>query len=57
MAKGSGGIVPPEPLFLSPKTGGPMKKKTKKDVIAFRKSCKADGTGLSHYILMDPKTK
>lgn len=32
-----------------------MNKKTKKDVIAFRKSCKADGTGLSHYILMDPK--
>lgn len=36
-----------------------MKKKTgkEKDVIAFRKSCKADGTGLSHYILMDPKTR
>ncbi|GFK94512.1 hypothetical protein NNJEOMEG_02358 [Fundidesulfovibrio magnetotacticus] len=32
-----------------------MKGKHKKDVIAVRKSCKADGVGLSHYILMDPK--
>ena len=29
----------------------------KKDVIAYRKSCKAKGTGLSHYILMDRKAK
>ena len=28
-----------------------------KDVIASRKSCKAQGTGLSHYILMDRKGK
>jgi modified peptide precursor CbpA len=28
-----------------------------KDVIAIRKTCAADGTGLSHYILMVPKTK
>ena len=28
-----------------------------KDVIAYRKSCKASGTGLSHYILMDKKEK
>ena len=35
-----------------------MKKTTKKkDVIAYRKSCKAKGTGLSHYILMDKKAK
>ena len=35
-----------------------MKKdKSKKDVIAYRKTCKADGTGLSHYILMDRKGK
>jgi len=35
-----------------------MKKKTaKKDVIAYRKSCRAKGTGLSHYILMDRKGK
>ena len=27
-------------------------KNTKKDVIAYRKSCKAEGTGLSHYILI-----
>ncbi len=33
-----------------------MKKSTKK-VIAYRKSCKAVGTGLSHYILMDKKAK
>ena len=32
-------------------------KKQEKKVIAFRKSCKADGTGLSHYILMDKKGK
>ncbi len=33
-----------------------MNKKTKK-VIAYRKTCKAKGTGLSHYILMDRKQK
>ena len=33
------------------------KKNTKKDVVAYRKSCKAKGTGLSHYILMDRKAK
>jgi len=34
-------------------------KKEKKDkaVVAYRKSCKAKGTGLSHYILMDKKAK
>jgi modified peptide precursor CbpA len=32
-------------------------KETKKPVIAFRKTCKAKGTGLSHYILMDKKAK
>ena len=31
--------------------------KKEKDVIAYRKSCKALGTGLSHYILMDKKAK
>ncbi|HOD82603.1 MAG: hypothetical protein BWX88_03871 [Planctomycetes bacterium ADurb.Bin126] len=34
-----------------------MKKSSKKVVIAVRKSCKARGTGLSHYILMDRKAK
>ena len=29
----------------------------KPDVIAQRKSCSADGVGLSHYILMDRKDK
>ena len=33
------------------------KNNAKKDVIASRKACKTDGTGLSHYILMDKKTK
>ena len=31
--------------------------KAKKSVIAYRKSCRASGTGLSHYILMDRKAK
>jgi len=30
-------------------------KNEKKDVIAYRKSCKASGTGLSHYILIKEK--
>ncbi len=34
-----------------------MKKKETKKVIAERKSCRAEGTGLSHYILMDKKAK
>ncbi len=35
-----------------------MNKKTDdKKVIAYRKTCKAKGTGLSHYILMDRKQK
>jgi modified peptide precursor CbpA len=32
-------------------------KKAIKDVIAYRKGCKAKGTGLSHYILMRRKAK
>jgi len=31
--------------------------KGKREVIACRKSCKAAGTGLSHYILMDKTSK
>lgn len=34
-----------------------MQQRTTKDVIAYRKSCRAKGTGLSHYILMDKKAK
>ena len=30
-------------------------KRVEKDVIAYRKKCNANGTGLSHYILMDKK--
>ena len=33
------------------------KKQEVKDVIAVRKACNAEGTGLSHYILMDKKAK
>ncbi len=29
--------------------------KKKQTVIAYRKTCSADGTGLSHYILMEKK--
>jgi modified peptide precursor CbpA len=32
-------------------------KRAKRDVIAYRKKCKTDGAGLSHYILMDKKGK
>lgn len=31
--------------------------KKEKTIIASRKACKANGTGLSHYILMDRKAK
>lgn len=31
--------------------------KEKKDVIAYRKTCRADGTGLSHYILMGTESE
>jgi len=36
-----------------------MKKEriAERDVIAYRKKCKTDGAGLSHYILMDKKEK
>ncbi len=33
------------------------KKKVKIDTISTRKACKTVGTGLSHYILMNKKTK
>jgi len=33
------------------------KKKTRPDIISYRKSCSADGTGLSHYILADKKAR
>ena len=32
-------------------------KNAKKVVIAYRKTCQAKGTGLSHYILMDKKAR
>jgi modified peptide precursor CbpA len=31
--------------------------KQKKAVIAYRKACKSSGTGLSHYILLEKKSK
>ena len=30
-------------------------RKVKKNVIAYRKKCKVNGTGLSHYVLLDKK--
>jgi modified peptide precursor CbpA len=33
------------------------KKKKEKKVVGYRKSCKAKGTGLSHYILVDNTKK
>jgi len=32
-------------------------RKNRNDVIASRKACKAEGVGLSHYILVDKKSK
>jgi modified peptide precursor CbpA len=40
----------PSPPAALPKSEG-------SSVIAYRKTCKATGTGLSHYILMDKKAK
>lgn len=34
-----------------------LKTSTTKDIIAYRKTCSADGTGLSHYILMGSPSK
>ena len=61
MVKGSGGrSASVETLFYwfpnSSKKENTMKQ-TKKAVIAYRKTCPAKGTGLSHYILMDKKAK
>lgn len=39
-----------------PKPGTPPAK-PRPDVIAIRKTCAAEGTGLSHYILMDKQVK
>lgn len=33
------------------------KNNAKKDIISYRRSCSVEGTGLSHYILMDRKAK
>ena len=32
-------------------------RKIKKSVIAYRKKCKASGTGLSHYVLLEKENK
>ena len=40
-----------------PSPPAPLPKGEGRDVIAYRKTCKATGTGLSHYILMDKKAK
>ena len=41
----------------SKKIGMNKTNKNKSDVIASRRTCKADGIGLSHYILVDKKAK
>jgi len=60
-AKGSDGLGLSEPFFCCQPQEEHMEKKKEakenKDVIAVRKACNADGTGLSHYILMDKKAK
>ena len=33
------------------------KDNAKKDIISYRRACDVQGTGLSHYILMDKKGK
>lgn len=38
-------------------TKGMKNQRTKKNVVAYRRSCEVNGTGLSHYILMDRKNK
>jgi modified peptide precursor CbpA len=45
------------PMKNATKTESPKKASPKTDVIAYRKTCQAKGTGLSHYILMDKKAK
>jgi len=68
MAKDSGRSVwsGRNPFFIPLKevdmdTKKDTQKKTRtakdKDIIAFRKKCSADGTGLSHYILVSEKAK
>ncbi len=42
------------PATATPATKTKAKTKTPA-VLALRKACSADGMGLSHYILMDPK--
>ncbi len=34
-----------------------QKRKKSRNVIAYRRTCRAEGTGLSHYILTDRKSK
>jgi modified peptide precursor CbpA len=52
-----------KPFFFGLKGKLPMKKTQKApcqaqpEVLAYRKSCAAEGTGLSHYILMNGKEK
>lgn len=48
--------------YKTKKGEGIMKKTSqetnkKKEIIGFRKACKANGTGLSHYILVDSSKK
>ncbi|OGR36684.1 MAG: modified peptide precursor CbpA [Desulfovibrionales bacterium GWA2_65_9] len=42
---------------METKTDAQKKPRQTKDIIAFRKKCSAEGTGLSHYILVSEKAK
>ncbi len=44
-------------MVKNKKTGMNETKKNRNDVIASRKTCRTDGIGLSHYILVDKKSK
>lgn len=45
------------PFFVFGPTRKEFSMNKGKKIVAFRKTCKATGTGLSHYILMDRKGK
>ncbi len=47
-------IIYPHPHRSPPKKPGPQ---PRPEVIAIRKTCDAEGTGLSHYVLMDKQVK
>ena len=56
--KGTGFFIALRPTrYRSSRKEVTFVKEEKKDVISYRKSCNAEGTGLSHYILMGSQAK